>query len=238
MYKKIDLSIVAPVYNEALNIKNTLKNWDSYLRNCKYLNKYEIILTDDGSSDGTLKILKKIKLKIKNLTLYSFSKNKGPGAALKNSIKKSNYKFILTLDSDGQFNIRDLKKLYIELNKKNSDLVIGNRKKKQDIIFMVFGSWISSCLANYFMNTKIKDFNSNFKLVKSNLLKNLSLQENGMNYSGEITAKLVCKKIKFSNVYITHSYTYKKKKLLSIFKHSLQRFIFVSKLIKYKFNFN
>jgi glycosyltransferase involved in cell wall biosynthesis len=236
LIKKITLSIVAPVFNESKNIRSTLDTWYNFLVNCDFIRKFEIILTDDSSTDNTVSIIKEFQLNKKNIFLYKFKKNFGPGAALRNSIKHSKYQYILTIDSDGQFNIKDLSSLYFELKNRQVDVVIGNRIKKKDNLFMIIGSRLSSCLANFLIKSNIKDFNSNFKLVEGNLLRNIDLKDNGMNYSTEITTKLILKKSKISNVNISHKSVLKKKNISTMLFNSFKRLIFVTKLIKFRFH--
>lgn len=233
--KKITLSLVAPVFNESRNIRSTLERWYNYLNNCDFIRKFEIILTDDGSTDNTKTIIKKFKLKKNNIFLFEFKNNYGPGAALKNSIKNSKYQYVFTIDSDGQFNIKDLFYLYLELKNKQLDAVVGNRIKKKDNLFMIIGSRLSSFFSNFFMKSNIKDFNSNFKLINGRLLRNINLKENGMSYSTEITAKLILKKAKISNVTISHNFILKKKKIFKILINSINRLVFVLRLIKFRF---
>jgi dolichol-phosphate mannosyltransferase len=79
---KISLSVVAPAYNESASIKKILDEWLLYLKNCDFLSAYEIIITNDGSTDSTLEILESIKLNNKNLKIINFKENKGAATAL------------------------------------------------------------------------------------------------------------------------------------------------------------
>ena len=82
--KKITISLVAPVFNESRNIRCALERRYNYLIKCYFIRKFEIILTDDCSTDNTKSIIKKFISKRKNIFLFEFKNNYGPGAALKN----------------------------------------------------------------------------------------------------------------------------------------------------------
>ena len=102
-------SIAAPAFNEEDNIENTVREWNTFIENNKI--NAEIVITNDGSKDRTKIILDQLKLEYPNLKIIHFETNVGYGRALLSSIQNSNGKFILTIDSDGQFDISDLNKL-------------------------------------------------------------------------------------------------------------------------------
>jgi glycosyltransferase involved in cell wall biosynthesis len=231
--KKINssISIVTACYNEEKNIKKTLTEWLNYFKKEIKFKNFEIVITDDGSIDGTAKILQKIKYNNKKIRLFTFKKNLGASIAFNNSIKESKYEFILIIDSDNQFPIKNFRRLWNEIYYKNNDAVIGARDRLKEITFLSFGSLISGKIMNIAYNSKIEDFNCALKIVKSNIIKKINLESVGLNYSTEMTAKILESNSKLSSIKVFHNKNIKKKKISLILKDSLNRILFVKYLI-------
>jgi hypothetical protein len=123
-----DLVILIPAYNEVKNLAKILKY------------KYNYLIIDDGSNDGTEKILKKKKINyIKNSTKIGYEKSLITGL---NYLKKKKFKYVITLDGDGEHPISKVKKIYSLAKNKKIDLIICNRKYKnrflEDLLSLFF----------------------------------------------------------------------------------------------------
>jgi len=111
-----DLVILVPAYNEVKNLVKILKY------------KYNYLIIDDNSNDETEKLLKRKKINyIKNSTQIGYEKSIIKGL---NYLKKKNFKYVLTLDGDGEHPINKVKKIYYMAKNKKADLIICNRKYK------------------------------------------------------------------------------------------------------------
>ena len=124
--KSEKLSIIIPTFNEEKIIKKVIQDW---IKVTKKINS-KIIVINDGSTDQTLRILKKINYK--KLIILN-QKNAGHGPALLkgyNYALKTKTDYIFQVDSDNQFFASDFKKFW--KNRKNYDLVLGFRKKRFD----------------------------------------------------------------------------------------------------------
>ena len=99
--KLSELSIFFPFWNEEKNIDEVVGK--AIVVADKIANKWEMVLIDDGSNDGTLKKAIEWEKKNKNLKVISHSPNRGYGAALKEGFNNSSYKYIVFNDGDGQF---------------------------------------------------------------------------------------------------------------------------------------
>ena len=143
-------SIAAPAFNEEDNIENTVREWNTFIENNKI--NAEIVITNDGSKDRTKKILDQLKLEFPNLKIIHFETNVGYGRALLSSIQNSQGKFILTIDSDGQFDISDLNKLIEKQKTEDYDLVTGFRLKKNDSFLKVYADRILNLIIRFFFN--------------------------------------------------------------------------------------
>src|SRR5207302_730362 len=106
---KIDLSVVAPVYNEAEGIEQVVRYWAKVLKESGLSS--EIVLANDGSTDQTQQVLDRLRVEIPILKVLSYTPNRGYGYALRTAIQGSSGEMVITLDSDGQFDLADYAKL-------------------------------------------------------------------------------------------------------------------------------
>ena len=227
------ISIAAPAYNEENNIKNVVLGWLSYLNTLHELDDYEIVICDDGSIDKTKDILDSLILSNNRVKIICLPKNQGAAAALSKAIENTCYDWILLMDSDGQFPIKNLNYFLNDLDKsiENNIGYKGSRKAKKDSYFMRFGSKWSGKLLNVIYHTKYQDFNSAFMLIKASVLKKINLEAKGLNYSTDITGKLaemgiVLKEIEIEQIERKGSVSTKK-----AIKSAVHRFFFVMYLI-------
>lgn len=185
----IRLSLAAPAYNEAEGIEMVVAEWHSFLAAQNDVAEFEIVICNDGSKDRTGDILDRLTLPFPQLRPVHFARNQGAAAALKAAIAATRYDWVLLLDSDGQFPIANLPAMLAAL-RNGGRAAIGIRQKK-DAAFAQFGSWASGVVCNLVHGTQLKDFNSAFKLVWGPTLRGLGLEAKGMNYSTEVTSRLL-----------------------------------------------
>jgi len=125
----MNISFIVPCYNCENYISNNILKLNNKLKNL--ISKYEIILVDDFSNDGTLLNLKKIKKKIRKVKVLKKKKNYGKAHSVIEGIKKSKYSHIIFIDSDLPY-FEKIPKLIKNLKK--NDMVIINRKEKKSKI--------------------------------------------------------------------------------------------------------
>jgi dolichyl-phosphate beta-glucosyltransferase len=123
------LSLVIPVYNEEKIIAETMKTVLAYMPN--NFADYEVIIVDDGSTDGTLEIAE--KLSDENITVISYEKNKGKGGAVKAGIMAAGGDFVFYTDCDLAYGLDVIKEGHEFFKKsKETDVLVGSRKKHKD----------------------------------------------------------------------------------------------------------
>ena len=164
-------SIVIPLHNEELNIKNLFDEIILNIKKTDYF--YEIILIDDASKDNTLSVIRSLKEnnkdKIKVLILHNET-NIGQSLSLVKGVKSSSYDNIITIDGDGQNNPKDIIRLIeIYYNHKNIKLVGGLRLKRSDSFIKKISSKIANLIRMQFLNDRCRDTGCSLKVFDKNL---------------------------------------------------------------------
>ena len=162
------LAIVMPVYNEQNNIQKVLRIWQKKIKSFNF-KKFKFIIINDGSTDLTLKKIK--KLKSKNFKIIN-TKNCGHGSACLTGYKfavKNNYNWIFQIDSDGQCNPKYFS-LFVKKSKKEP-IIFGHRIKRKDGLMRLIFSKLLTNLIYFKTGLFIEDTNVPYRLMKSSFLK-------------------------------------------------------------------
>jgi len=169
----MELSIVIPVYNEEENVEPLVQEIKSAL---EQLGKgYEIVIVDDGSTDGTFEVLVRLHEREAHLRVVKLKRNFGQTAALAAGLAHCEGKIIVTMDGDGQNDPADIPALLAELDKGN-DLVTGWRFSRQDsFISRRLPSRIANRLISWTTQVKVHDYGCTLKAMHSDVAKNLKL---------------------------------------------------------------
>ncbi|HSP07392.1 MAG TPA: glycosyltransferase family 2 protein [Acidobacteriota bacterium] len=186
---KIQLSVVAPVYNEAEGIEPVVRYWKSVLDSTQI--PAEIVLANDGSTDDTLRIVQEMQKEIPYLRVVSYPENRGYGYALRTAIQASGGDVVVSLDSDGQFDLADFSKLLKLYRDQDLDFVTGYRDRKKDTLLRVVADRGLNFIVRVMFGVKLRDTNCALKLMKGSLIRSLNLEATGYPTPTEITVKLV-----------------------------------------------
>ena len=164
-------SIVIPVFNESKNLPKLIKQIFKILGS----KKFELIIVDDNSTDGTKYIMNKFKKR--NLRYYIRKKNRDLTKSCVFGFEKSIYENILVMDGDLQHRPIDILKLLSVYKKKKADFVIGTRnlfeKKKHNLgLLRLSASRILILVVNIFLGRKTSDPMSGFFIFKKKIFSN------------------------------------------------------------------
>ncbi|MCX6384412.1 MAG: glycosyltransferase family 2 protein [Actinobacteria bacterium] len=171
--ESVYLSVVIPVYNEKQNISYLYENLNSVLPGIG--RKYEVILIDDGSMDGTFKELLSIHEQNDNYKIIRFRKNFGQTPAMSAGFDYANGEVIITLDADLQNDPKDIPALLKKIDE-GYDIVSGWRINRQDkAISRKLPSKIANWLIARLTGIKIHDYGCTLKAYRSDVVKNIEL---------------------------------------------------------------
>lgn len=194
------LQILLPVYNEAGSIENLLKEIDNKLKDKI---DFTFIISEDGSTDGTKDILKRLESELP-MILISDDTRKYYSKAVIDGIKKAESDYLLIMDSDGQCDPADILKFWEK--KENSDLVNGYREDRKD--FMYRKAFSNACYIFYrfLFNVPLRDPSFAFILMSKKVYQNLSDFEVQCpdGFFWEFNARAKAKGFSFSEVTINH----------------------------------
>ena len=223
----IRLSVAAPAYNEAAGIEAVIAEWHGFLSGRGDVASFEIVICNDGSKDATGAILDSLVQKFPQLRPLHFAQNQGAAAALNAAIAATSGDWVLLIDSDGQFPIQNLPEMVGAVRRSGGRAAIGIRQKK-DVPFAQFGSWASGLICNLVHGSRVRDFNSAFKLVWGPTLRGLGLEAKGMNYSTEVTSKLLERGVALAEVAIEHRPRATGTSSMTLVRGAVHRLLFVS----------
>lgn len=200
-----DLSVIFPIYNEEKTIKNTLLEWKKSLDQLSI--NYEMIIAEDGSTDGTKKILFSLIRKNKKKFITNIIKEKrGYSEAVISSGLIAKGKFILSVDSDGQCDPKDFIKFWKKRNLLNNTVIIGNRVNRKDFIMRFLMSKSFFIIHKILFPSKIKDpscpYIFSHKKNFVNITRKISFMIEGFWWG--FVAVCLKKKIKIYQVNINH----------------------------------
>jgi glycosyltransferase involved in cell wall biosynthesis len=165
----------------------------------------EIIVSDDGSTDGTLEIIKKNKKIDKWIT----KKNEGKGSAIINALNIATGEIILIQDADLEYSPEDYKLLIDPFIYDSADVVYGYRfvgSSKKRVLYYKnrLANFFITHLSNFFTNLNFSDIECGFKVFKKEIIKKLQLKEKSFGFEVETTMKISKLKIKIFEVGVSY----------------------------------
>jgi glycosyltransferase involved in cell wall biosynthesis len=165
-------SIVIPVYNEEQSLTELLASIEQAMR--AFEEPYEVVFVDDGSTDGSLDILKSLSRAHRQVRIFSFRRNLGKSHALLCGFQEARGQYILTMDADLQDDPSNLRPMFEQLISGGADIVSGWRRDRRDRRLKVAVSRVFNRLAmRLLFGTAFKDINSGLKLYNADVARAL-----------------------------------------------------------------
>jgi glycosyltransferase involved in cell wall biosynthesis len=169
----VDLSVVIPIYNEKESIGKLYKKLNETLSGMNI--KYEVLLIDDGSTDGTFDELVEIHNENKSYKIISFRKNFGQTSAISAGFDFTSGSVVITLDADLQNDPSDIPILLKKLNE-GYDIVSGWRVNRKDrAMTRRFPSMIANRLISRLTGVYLHDYGCTLKAYRKEVIKNIDL---------------------------------------------------------------
>jgi glycosyltransferase involved in cell wall biosynthesis len=173
--RDVEISVVVPVYNEQANLPILIPKLVEIFNRLGSV--YEMIFVDDGSSDGSRKILKEMATRIPSLRVVALKQNRGLSTALLAGMREARGKIIVTLDSDLQNDPEDIPRLLGYLDR--FDMATGWRQKREDPWLKRIASRIGNSVRNRLSGERINDSACTLRVFKRECLQDIPIF-NGM----------------------------------------------------------
>jgi glycosyltransferase involved in cell wall biosynthesis len=197
------LSVIIPVFNE----KHTIEELIHRVRDTDVGLEKEIIVVDDGSTDGTLDVLKNVDFS--DTRSFFHEKNQGKGAALHTGFSHAQGDIILIQDADLEYDPAEYPVLLKPILDGRADAVYGSRflGGPHRVLFFwhYVGNKLLTTLSNMLSNLNLSDMETCYKVIKKDMLDRITLKSKRFGFEPEITIKLAKLKAKIYEVPISYS---------------------------------
>jgi glycosyltransferase involved in cell wall biosynthesis len=187
-----DLSILMPVFNERETVRSAVAE---ALGTPYPVEQVELVIVDDGSTDGTAEILDELA-RDPRVTLASHQRNAGKGAAVRTALEHASGTYAAIMDADLEYDPADIGKLLEPILAGEADVVYGTRGFESHSAFSfwyVIGNKGVTLAANLLFNSYLGDIMTCHKVMKTDIFKALELKSPGFDTEPEITGKLLAR---------------------------------------------
>jgi glycosyltransferase involved in cell wall biosynthesis len=186
----VTVSFLIPAYNEGATIASVIEQVQALPFD------KQLIVVDDGSTDATPAILKRIAAEYDNVVTLSQS-NTGKGAAIRAAIEHIEGEIVVIQDADLEYNPADVPALIEPIRRGLADVVYGSRlaggrPQRAYLFWHKAGNQFLSLVTGLLYNTTLTDMESGYKAFRADVLRGLQLRENGFGIEPEITGR-ICK---------------------------------------------
>lgn len=190
------ISIIMPVFNEEHFVMRAINAVTKARVGAKNI---ELIVVDDGSTDGTYKKIKRAKIQNKKLRvtikIVRLVNNRGKGAAIRAGLKKVTGKIVVIQDADLEYSPKEIKKLIRPINLGYADVVYGSRfmgGAPHRVLFFwhMLANKFLTLMSNAFTNLNLTDMETGYKVFRTTIIKRIKLRENRFGFEPEVTAKI------------------------------------------------
>lgn len=170
----MDISVVIPLYNEAESLPELCEWIERVMTANQY--SYEIIMIDDGSTDNSLDVIKRLAGSNGNIHAVSFSRNYGKSPALNTGFRRAKGDVVITMDADLQDSPDEIPELFRMIKEDGYDLVSGWKKKRYDPLSKTIPTKLFNATARAVSGIKnLHDFNCGLKAYRNAVVKHIEV---------------------------------------------------------------
>ena len=173
MSSKLDISVVVPLYNEEESLPE-LVAWIDRVATTNQLS-YEVIMVDDGSTDGSWGVVEQLKEQYPQIRAISFMRNYGKSAALYCGFEMAEGDVVFTMDADLQDSPDEIPEMRRMILEDGYDLVSGWKKRRYDPISKRWPSKFFNATARFMSGIKLNDFNCGLKAYRRKVVKSIEV---------------------------------------------------------------
>jgi len=197
------LSVIVPVFNE----RNTVVEVVRRMRAVELPDgiEREIIVVDDGSTDGTRDVLRQLGDSTVRIVVHEG--NRGKGAAVRTGLALATGEYVLIQDADLEYDPDDWPRLISPITRGRARVVYGSRftgERRNMLLLHWIGNRMLSLVTNVLYNSTLSDMETGYKLVDRKLLNDLALRADHFDIEPEITAKILKRGIRIYEVPISY----------------------------------
>jgi glycosyltransferase involved in cell wall biosynthesis len=194
------LSVVMPCYNESSTVEEIIR------RVLAVPLRIELIVVDDGSKDGTREILTRLADELRFKLVFQ-AVNGGKGAALRRGFEEVTGDLVVIQDADLEYSPEEFPQLIQFICEGRADVVYGSRFLGKHRVFMFThyaGNRFLTLVTNLLYNTMLSDMETCYKVMRTEVLRSITLEANGFGIEPELTAKIFKKQYRVYEVPITY----------------------------------
>lgn len=201
------LSIIVPVYNEKYTVDQVLR--EAFSAKLPHSVRREIIVIDDGSTDGTWDVLDRVAQELPGVKLLRHERNKGKGAAVRTALQHVSGTYVIIQDADLEYSPSEYAKMLEPVLTGVADVVYGSRflvSAGRRVLFFwhSVGNKVLTTLSNIFTNLSLTDMETGYKLMPACVLKSIPIRCDGFGIEAELTMKLSKRGMRFFEVPISY----------------------------------
>jgi|SRR5690606_21600364 len=194
------LSVVMPCYNERATIEEIIG------RVLAVPLRIELIVVDDGSTDGTREILQRLQRE-RGFKLVLQERNRGKGAALRRGFQEVTGDLVVIQDADLEYSPEEYPQLIELICQGRADVVYGSRFLGRHRVFLFthyMGNVFLTFVTNLLYNTMLTDMETCYKVMRTEVLRSMTLRSNGFGIEPELTAKIFKRGYRVYEIPITY----------------------------------
>ncbi|MEA5600741.1 glycosyltransferase family 2 protein [Nostoc sp. UHCC 0252] len=197
------LSVVVPAYNEKLTIRVVIEEL------VKVPNILEIVVVNDGSTDGTREILEQLASEYSELEVIHHLHNKGKTAALKTGFQATRGDIVIVQDADLEYSPQEIQNVIEPILDNKADVVYGSRflvRKAARVLYFshYMANKFLTFLSDVFTNVNITDVETCYKAFRGDIIRNMIIKSKGFGFEIEVTAKVAKLKCRIYEVPISY----------------------------------